>query len=341
MKHSKSLSLAARQRHVQTGLTLVELLVGLALGLIVTAALLLLFANASASGQNLARSGAQIENGRYVSELLREELRLAGFYGEISASMATDTVANHCAPTAFPATPVAFPVPVQGIASDDADDLACLPDHKSDTDAIAVHRLDVEALPVASVASEPSYFMQYSFCESGIDAQKVKVGKGAEGVGTFDLHARACTTENTVRKYVSRIYYVATCNRCDPSDNIPTLKRVDIVGGVAQAPVALADGVEEMRFEYGLDTTAGGDGSADEYRTADDVDVALWPDVMTVKAHFITKSPEKVLGDQLSTDQTFNLGAVEVEAPADGHSRRAYSSVIRLVNPSSVREGGP
>ena len=48
------------RRHLQRGLTLIELMVGLALGLVVTAALLLLFANASSNGQNLARSSLQI-----------------------------------------------------------------------------------------------------------------------------------------------------------------------------------------------------------------------------------------------------------------------------------------
>jgi prepilin-type N-terminal cleavage/methylation domain-containing protein len=63
-------------RRLQRGLTLVELMVGLALGLIVTTALLTLLANASANGQNLARAGlssphcAQIGT-RRVYELAR------------------------------------------------------------------------------------------------------------------------------------------------------------------------------------------------------------------------------------------------------------------------------
>ncbi len=80
----------------QRGVTLVELMVGLTLGLVVTASMLMLFANASAHGQDVARAGMQIENGRYVSELLREDVRLAGFYGETSVAGALYTQPDPC-----------------------------------------------------------------------------------------------------------------------------------------------------------------------------------------------------------------------------------------------------
>src|SRR5678816_1065669 len=87
----------------QRGVTLVELMVGLTLGLVVSASMLMLFANASAHGQDVARAGMQIENGRYVSEMLREDVRLAGFYGETSVAGALYTQPDPCsvAPTGW------------------------------------------------------------------------------------------------------------------------------------------------------------------------------------------------------------------------------------------------
>ena len=117
-----TLRTARRQR----GVTLVELMVGLTLGLVVTASMLMLFANASAHGQDVARAGMQIENGRYVSELLREDLRLAGFYGETSVAGALYTQPDPCsiAPAGWGGTPLTLPTPVQGYTPADA--LACL-----------------------------------------------------------------------------------------------------------------------------------------------------------------------------------------------------------------------
>ena len=74
----RSLALHRHARR-QRGLTLVELMVGLALGMAVIAGLLVVLANASTNGQNLNRVSVQVETGRYVSELLTEDLRLAGF----------------------------------------------------------------------------------------------------------------------------------------------------------------------------------------------------------------------------------------------------------------------
>jgi type IV pilus assembly protein PilW len=127
----------------QRGLTLIELMVGLTLGLIVTAGLLMVFARASAHGQDLARSGVQIENGRYVAELLREDLRLAGFYGEDSVTgrgLCRSQPLQHC-PTEWSGAPFTLPTPVHGYGAGDA--AGCLPNRRAGTDALALRRLDV------------------------------------------------------------------------------------------------------------------------------------------------------------------------------------------------------
>lgn len=77
MKTSRALHRAAPQR----GLSLVELMVGLTLGLFVTGALLTLYLNLTRTNAELQRSSIQIENGRFASQTLRTNLQLAGFWG--------------------------------------------------------------------------------------------------------------------------------------------------------------------------------------------------------------------------------------------------------------------
>lgn len=323
-------------RRLQQGLTLVELMVGLTLGLVITTSLLLLFANASANGQNLARSGVQIENGRYVSELLRDDLRLAGFYGETSVVGATYATSDPCstAPANWNGIPFTLPNPVQGYGPSEV--LACLTNRKAGTYAIAVRRVGVETVDPATLsASNTQNYVQYSFCIDDVATPRLIFGTDHT---LFALRNRACSATNTVRRYVSRIYYVATCNRCGTGDTTPTLKRVDLVGNQL-VTTALAEGIDELRFEYGFDND--GNGSADTYRTALGAlgPSAAWSNVMTVKAHFVTRSLDKAVGSQLATAQQFQLGgAGTVNTTEDGYTRRAYSSAIRLVNPSSVRE---
>ena len=66
------------------GVSLVELMIAMVLGLMILAGLATIFANSSRTREELERTSRQIENGRYAVDLLSEDLRLAGFYGELS-----------------------------------------------------------------------------------------------------------------------------------------------------------------------------------------------------------------------------------------------------------------
>ncbi|HUG22271.1 PilW family protein [Piscinibacter sp.] len=334
MKHPTHCSRPSAQR----GVTLIELMVGLTLGLIIATALLMLFANASISGQNLNRASVQIENGRYVSELLAEDLRLAGFYGEANLTGVGYASPDPCstAVASWSSSPYTVPTPVQGYAPDDA--LGCLLNRKAGTYALAVRRVAVSTTDVTTIPTvNTQNYVQYSFCTSDPSTTKLIFGTDKT---LFTLKSRNCADANTVRAYMSRIYYVASCNDCSgDGDGVPTLKRVDLEGDQIVVR-ALADGIEELRFEYGFDTDA--DGSADVYLTTTEAVVgptSLWENVMAIKVHFITRSLDKAVGSGLATAQEFQLGQTEtLNVAADGYTRRAYSNVVRLINPSSVRE---
>lgn len=317
-------------------MTLIELMVGLALGLVVTSALLVLFANASANGQNIARAGMQIENGRYVAELLREDLRLAGFYGETSISGALYETPDPCAttPTGWSGSSFTLPTPVRGYLA--SEELACLSNRKTGTAAIALRYLGVtKVAPSSLAAGNKQYYVQYSFCTDDTSAPRLIFTKEKTELTMRD---RACSATNTARPYLSRIYYVASCNRCGTDgDDTPTLKRVDLVGDEL-VTTAVADGVDNLQLEYGFDTD--GNGSADSYltTTGETGATAAWENVMAVKVHFITRSLDKASGS-LATAQQFELGGIgTINTTADGYTRKVYGSVIRLINPSSARE---
>ncbi|CAD5371842.1 Type IV fimbrial biogenesis protein PilW [Rubrivivax sp. A210] len=149
----------------QRGLTLVEMMIGLGLGLFVAAALLTLYANASNAGQNLQRASTQIENGRYATELLTEDLQMAGYYGEMPAPAAY-TLPDPCATDpsdAFAAAPLAVPAPVRGYGAAEALDCLQARSRRAGTDALAVRRLDPAAIaPGGLVANNRQYYLQHS-----------------------------------------------------------------------------------------------------------------------------------------------------------------------------------
>jgi type IV pilus assembly protein PilW len=209
---------AAKQ---QRGFSLVELMVGLTLGLIMTSALLVIFANASTNGQNLQRSSVQLDNGRHAAELLRDDIRLAGFYGEIGALVAVSGDPDPCstAPVAFTSVPPTLPAAVHGYTG--AQLLGCLAHRRPGTAAIAIRRLDIDAVLPGTLPAGSQYYVQYSFCESDTLAPTLLYSRTP---ADFNLQNRSCTAPNQVRAFVSRVYFVASCNRCTgEGDGMPTL----------------------------------------------------------------------------------------------------------------------
>ena len=327
----------------QRGLTLVELMVGLTLGLLVTAALLTVFANASNSSRNLDRTSQQIETGRYVSELLTEDLRLAGFYGEVQLNSVAYTSPDPCSTDPNPAgtenwkaDPLTLPAPVRGYQPSEA--LPCLANRRAGTDAVAMRRVSSEVTtPAALPAVNNQHYVQYSYCETDPAMTRLVFGKSATD---FTLRNRACSAVNSIRAYVARLYFVDSCNQCGTGgDTIPTLKRMELVNGtLVETP--LAEGVEMLRIEYGFDTD--NDGAPNTYLLTTDASVpgAVWENVVAIKMHYVTRSIDKATDSALATSQSFTLGGTGnyAIATADGYVRRAYTTTIRLVNPSSVRE---
>ena len=231
--------------------------------------------------------------------------------------------------------PLGLPTPVQGYGPTDV--LACLADRKAGTDAIAIRRVGVNSIdPATLAAGNAQHYVQYSYCVIDVASPRLVFGTDR---AAFTLRNRACSGVNLVRPYVSRIYYISDCNRCGVGgDTLPTLKRVELVAGQLTT-TALAEGVEMLRLEYGFDVD--GDGSPDTYlrRPGATGASALWSNVVAVKAHYLTRSLERDPGAALVGAQQFQLGATEaVATAADGYARKAYSSAIRLINPSASRE---
>jgi type IV pilus assembly protein PilW len=330
-------------RRAQRGVTLIELMVGLTLGMIVSAGLLSVFSSAVSQAQNLGRASAQIENGRYVVELLQDELRMAGFVGEISTRSVAHSNPDPCATApadafaynAAAANTTTVPAAVQGIGS--ADVLGCLSHRLAGTAAVVLRRVSTSTTAAASLAAgNAQYAVQYSFCKTDpITPLVYGIDKTA-----FTLHDKTCTGLAPLRNYVSQVYYIADCNDCSGSgDGVPTLKRVELNAGTL-VETALADGVENLQLEYGFDTNA--DGNVDEYRTALGASgaVASWGNVMAVRVHIITRSTDKASGSALAAAQRFTFGQLPatIATANDGYIRRSYSTAVRLMNPAGARE---
>ena len=331
---------AVTLRARQAGLSLVELMVSITLGLVVLSGVLIVFSNSSAARNEIERTTRQIENGRYASEVLTEDLRMAGFYGELDVS----TVA---APGAVPADPCSLtasdwaawiPIHVQGFDNAGFVSANCaLTNQKAGTDALVVRRVrtcTAGSTNCDSVASGKPY-LQVSMCST----QTTRYKLGLEGTETFDRETKACSSTVFAEKrdYYVRIYYIATDNGAGVS--VPTLKRLELTGsGWTTTP--LVEGIEELQFQYGVDN-AGSDGVPDTY-VANPSTVADWVNVMTVQFHLLARNLET--SPNFTDTKTYTLGKdatgtdITVGPRNDGYRRHVYSGLVRIANPAGRRD---
>ena len=336
-----------------SGFTIVELMVALAIASVLLLALAVMFMNTSIARTELDKSSRQIESGRYAMSILSDEIQHAGYYGALAnaPTAALGALPDGCA-NAVATVKNSISLPLQGYpgATDasqlDPGNMACLDTaaagYKTETGVIVVKRADTSV--AGSTPTSGFFNIQTSGCAG--DPVRYVFDSYAASPSPFTLHANtspgclplASAPAAKITPVYIRIFYISTCSETDCTgggDGVPTLKRMDITPGGASTPVSLVDGIENMQFEYGVDS-ASGDGTPDSYKSAPAF--ADWPNVMAVRIHVLARNLDKTGG---YTDlKTYKLGPVTY-TPASAeqpYRRHAYSQLVRLNNPSGRRE---
>lgn len=177
MKHDKLLRIQGAAWR-EAGLSLVELMVAITIGLLLTGALGALLVHMSSANREQFKSAQQIENGRFAIDLLTNDIRLAGYYGEFAdlPSIGSYTAQpDPCDLTLYSTTnvttstansPLAFYI--QGYHASSLTAAASVPSScqtwinsasiKAGSDIIVVRRLDTNALidPPIATSNTPS-----------------------------------------------------------------------------------------------------------------------------------------------------------------------------------------
>lgn len=356
----------------QGGFSLAELMIAATIGLLILAGLSGVFATTSKSRGEVERANRQIENGRYAVQLLTDDLKLAGYYGELNPTGLTTPAAKPDAClTAVADLRTAMVLHVQGYDNGDAAP-SCLPDLRSGTDILVIRRAStcVAGVGDCDAAAVGRPYFQASLCypQTVPGASTTPPELGSNDVNNhfavdtdpnaLNLRRRNCSGASAdkadIRRFVTHIYYVANNNTS--SDGIPTLKRAELGGNAGSAAfviVPLVEGIENIQFEYGIDTDAVGDangGSPNAYTADPDsfnacvgpACTANWRAVVSVKLHVLARNTEKTNGHTDTKTYTLGLnanGADEILGPFnDSYKRHVYQSSVRLNNPAGRRE---
>lgn len=321
------------------GFSLIELMVALVIAAVLLLGLSTYFVSSSRAFAETERVSRQIENGRYASALLSEDIRHAGFYGEVNNVIYLPAGSSIALPASVPdfclstlaAVTAAMSLPVQGSHAPGTTP-SCLPDYVSGTDILVVRRSNTTSVAVAAAVANGIY-TQVGFCQTAPTLFKV-------AQSGFDLTAKDCATVQPIRQYHVYIYYIGKCaigtgtnGACASGDPLlPTLKRLELrPTSESCSPwcaVPLVEGIENMQIEYGLDTKVKPDGAPTSF-VVSPATVSDWSKVVALRLHLLARNTDITQG--YTDTKTYKLGATTV-TPGGSYRRHAYTELVRVQN---------
>jgi type IV pilus assembly protein PilW len=226
----------------QAGLSLVELMISITIGLLITAGLVTVFANSSNTQYELRRTAQQIENGRYAMDILIQDLQVAGYFGAFRKLATPSAVPSNPCTTTLTTLNSDINVPVQAYASASATTQATLPtacttaliqteDLAAGSDVIVIRRADTTPVNVAAGEVTPtgriyiqgnptSYELQTgagaaTSCTTKADgATAAAITRRCQYPNNTDTCSATCPVEpgGYIRQFHVHIYYVSPCN---------------------------------------------------------------------------------------------------------------------------------
>ncbi len=357
------------------GFGLIELMIAMLLGLLVTGSVLTLYLNFSRSNEELTKANEQIENGRFAIQALQEDISHAGFWDGFVPEFEDLTYvdAPSDVPANFPDPCTAFDswdadykeavlgMPVQLFSSVPSGCAAVIQNRLAGTDILVVRHADtcVAGETGCDAFQEGRVYVQASGCngEGGLEL--------ADSAAELALHKRNCTTLADRRRLVSHLYYIRDY-AVTAGDGIPTLMRsdLDLAGGSVnhQAPIPLVEGVEGFKVRLKVDSrsdtgaavnyaqaivwqdedrkdspTNRGDGSPDEVCPGVSAcTLAQTINAVAVEISLLVRSIQSSPG--YSSDKSFVLAGSTLGPYTDSYKRHVYGTTVRLNNVSGRRE---
>ncbi|NMF88924.1 PilW family protein [Aromatoleum petrolei] len=318
----------------QAGVSLVEVMISMTLGLLVLAAMTTVFVNNSQSRRELNNAATQLENGRYALQILKDELSMAGYYDALANLNTGAKTASPCSSTVADWSDTMV-VAVEGVNSDRFD---CINSAsvKANTGMIFVQRASTsEQSPEAlDNTDQGRAFLQVQMCGAQYDAGNRMVLKShteQDPDTVFTMQTKKCDgTKAPIREYIRRIFFIGEAK------GIPVLRRVDVRSDGLQAAQDLVEGIEDLQFEYAIDTNS--NGSPDEFSETPTADKMA--DIVGVRVWLIARSLLPTPG--YSESKTFKLGTKDAGAIAGllpaGYKRHVFTTYIELVHPVARRE---
>lgn len=320
------------------GFSMVELLVAMVVGLIIVGGAFSLHSNTRDTQMSNEMQMAMVADARFAVEMISYDLRHAGMWGGTNKTALVQCKSTDptCTKTSSGDTP-----PTNGIATND-----CAPGWYFDltsyvfaTDNTDPNPYSATCIPASEKQVSSTDILVVRYADSnlpmGLKANQIYVRSnnmsGRLFVGATQPVLSAYDTAVITNNHALRAhaYYVSAFTDA-AGDNIPSLRRVALVGGPEMQNQTLISGVEDFQVQFGVDVNA--DTIIDRY--VDPNEVANWADVYAAKIWLLMRSEKKQIG--LNTKKSFSIAGAAAKNYG-GKDNYRYFLVTSVVNLRNVR----
>jgi type IV pilus assembly protein PilW len=316
-------------RHSQSGLSLVELMVALLVGMILLGGLIQVYLSNKQSYNAQEQLARMQEGGRFAMELITRDLRRSGYWGgnvDVTANTGLPGPAPpaHACDAADNAWGRMIGWRVSGLNNTNAG-YPCADGYQANTDILTVRYAGPEGVDFATIPADGGLYLRSTIFVGRLmtGALKDEAANEPPPDPTF-VPAHLAAVPRSLR---SHGYYVGASGRtCPGGQAIPALRRVrlDPTTGLPTVTEEIASGVEQLQVRYLLN---------DAYVDATAVDAAPngWRDVSAVRVWLLVRAecPEP----DLVNDANYVMGDIATwPAAPDNYRRQLYVSTVMLRN---------
>jgi len=320
---------------LQSGFSLIEMMIALVLGTLVVAAIIGVFLLGNRSYRDDDRFARMQENGRYALKVLSGELANAGYWGGIpSPSAVTSTLGSNCGVTFAGGAALTILSKTTGSTANGTYSCINAGTFKAGTDVLLIQRVDTVPGTASTMEANRVYLKTNAFTGGTLE-QITDVSSGNTALQA-DLAASGSipTVKTTYWRYRPHLYYIQ-------DGATPVLYRKALSTAVTMDDETIADGVEQVRVFFGIDSD--NDGVVNQFKanpTAAELSTAI-----NAKLYILIRSPEK---DAAYTDsKTYWLGdtcynvaasngctaLTDVAGEPAKYHRRVLTTTVVLRNP--------
>jgi prepilin-type N-terminal cleavage/methylation domain-containing protein len=321
----------------EQGFTLVELMIALVLGLIVTGGVVAVFVQSRQSFRVDEQVARMQDEARFALDEISRDVRMANYLAEplVPAAVFPDfglVVGTDCGVPAQPNWIMGFTDAVTGeinsltgvdnaTAATASASFSCIAatEIRPNTDVVGVKRVAGDFTAPANLQNGTTYIRS----------------NGTFGLLHTQPPAGLVPPPFQDWEYRPRVYYIRTFSNA-PGDGIPALCRKVLTGGTppSMTTECIAQGIEDLQIEYGLDTD--GDAKANRYLTSPTL--TQLQQVVSARISLLARTQE--IDTRYTDARTYSVSNAPAYTPNDNFRRRVYSTTVTVHNRRNIRRLG-